>query len=102
MDVEITYVLMLGLARRHGAQRGAAEKSHFDVAGEDVKRQEPALALDAVEWRVPFDRLADAGDGAFDSCVETASDVAFPARHGRDIGPHGCVAVTLCDLGVAA
>ena len=56
----------------------------------------------AVEGRVPFDGLAHAGDGAHDERVEAAPDVAFPARHGRDVGLHGGVAVGLRDLGVAA
>jgi len=64
--------------------------------------EEPALALDSVQRRVPFDRLAHAGDGAHDECVEAAPDVAFPARHGRDVGLHGGVAVGLRDLSVAA
>ena len=67
-----------------------------------MKAEEPALALDAIEGRVPFDGLAHAGDGAHDERVEAAPDVAFPARHGRDIGLHGGVAVALRDLRVAA
>jgi hypothetical protein len=35
-----------------------AEEGHLDVAGEDMERQEPALALDAVKWRVPPHGLA--------------------------------------------
>src|SRR5258708_3590241 len=61
-----------------------------------------ALALDAIEGRVPLDRLVHVGDGAHDERVEATPDVAFPARHGRDVGPHGCVAVRLRDLRVAA
>ena len=67
-----------------------------------MKVEEPALALDSVEGRVPFDRLAHAGDGAHDERVEAAPDVAFPARHGGDVGLHGGVAVRLRDLRVAA
>ena len=67
-----------------------------------MEAEEPALALDAVERRVPFDRLVHAGDGAHDERVEAAPDVAFPARHGRDVGLHGGVAVGLRDLRVAA
>ena len=67
-----------------------------------MEAEEPALALDAVERRVPFDRLAHAGDGAHDERVEAAPDVAFPARHGRDVGLYGGVAVGLRDLRVAA
>src|SRR5439155_4470490 len=64
-------------------QRRAAEESHLDVLREAGEAEEPALALDAIEGRVPFDRLAHAGDGAHDERVEAAADVAVPARHGR-------------------
>ena len=64
--------------------------------------EEPALALDAIEGRVPLHRLAHAGDGTHDDRVEAAPDVAFPARHRRDVGPHGGVAVGLRVLRVAA
>src|SRR4029450_6663888 len=67
-----------------------------------MKAEEPAVALDAVEGRVPLDGLAHIGDGADDERVEAAPDVAFPPRHRRDVGLHGSVAVGLCDLGVAA
>jgi len=67
-----------------------------------MKAEEPALALDAIEGRVPFDGLAYAGDGAHDERVEAAPDVAFPAWHGRDVGLHRGVAVGLRDLRVAA
>src|SRR5229473_2254847 len=67
-----------------------------------MEAEEPALAVDAIEGRVPFDRLAHAGDGAHDERVEAAPDVAFPARHGCDVGLHGGVAVGLRDLRVAA
>ena len=39
--------------------------------------EEPALALDFVKRRVPFDCLARAGDGAHDKRVEAAPDAAF-------------------------
>src|SRR5438046_1858771 len=64
--------------------------------------EEPALALDSVEGRVPFDRLAYTGDGARDERVEAAPDVVFPARHGLDVGLHGGVAIGPRDLRVAA
>src|SRR5947208_1538321 len=102
MDVEVARVLALGFARGDRTQRCAAEESHLDVLREAMNAEEPALALDAIEGRVPFDRLAHAGDGAHDERVEAASDVAFPARHGRDVGLHGGVAVGLRDLRVAA
>src|SRR5438105_3667853 len=102
MDVEVARVLALGLAGGDRTQRRAAEESHFDVLREAMEAEEPALALDAIEGRVPFDRLVHAGDGAHDERVEAAPDVALPARHGRDIGLHGGVAVGLRDLRVAA
>src|SRR5436190_15704446 len=106
MDVEVARVLALGSAGRDRTQRRAAEESHFDVAREAMEAEEPglplALALDSVQRRVPFDRLAHAGDGAHDERVEAAPDLAFPARHGRDVGLHGGVAVGLRDLRVAA
>src|SRR5437867_6511920 len=102
MDVEVARVLSLGLAGGDGTQRRAAEESHLDVLREAIDAEEPALALDSVKRRVPFDRLAHAGDGAHDERVEAAPDVTFPARHGRDVGLHGGVAVGLRDLRVAA
>ena len=67
-----------------------------------MEAEEPDLVLDAIEGRVPFDRLAHAGDGARDERVEAAPDVAFPARHGGDVGLHRGIAVALRDLRVAA
>jgi hypothetical protein len=102
VDVEVAYVLVLGRRRRRRTQRRAAEESHFDVPREAMKAEHPALAVDAIEGRVPFDGLAHAGDGAHDERVEAAPDVAFPAWHGCDVGLHRQVAVGLRDLGVAA
>jgi len=64
--------------------------------------EEPALALQAIEGRVPLHGLAHTRDGTHDERVEAAPDVAFPARHGRDVGLHWGVAVGLRDLRVAA
>src|ERR1700736_5991311 len=58
-----------------------------------MKVEKPALALDAIEGRVPLDSLAHVGDGAHDERVEVTPDVAFPARHGREVGLHRGVAV---------
>src|SRR5439155_18516181 len=102
MDVEVARVLALGRSRRDRTQRRAAEESHFDVVREAMDAKEPALALDSVKWRIPFDCLAHAGDGAHDERVEAAPDLPFPARHGCDVGPHRGVALGLGDLGVAA
>src|SRR6185503_4511137 len=83
-DVEVAHVLLLGLAGRKRTQRRAAEESHLDVFREAMNAEEPTLALDAIEGRVPFDRLVHARDGARDERVEAAPDLALPARHGRD------------------
>src|SRR5919106_4192108 len=101
VDVEVAHVLLLGLAGGKRTQRRAAEESHFHVLREAMKAEEPALAPDAIEGRVPFDRLSHARDGAHDERVEAAPDFAFPARHGRDGGLHRRVAVALLDLRVA-
>src|SRR3546814_14819069 len=74
----------------------------LDIAREAMEAQEPALALDPVEGRVPSDRLQRIGNGARDQRVEAAPGIAFPARHRGDIGLHGRVAVALGDLRIAA
>src|SRR5215813_2825912 len=53
-DVKVARVLALAGAGRDRPQRGAAEEGHLDVVREDVERQEPTLALDAIERRVPL------------------------------------------------
>src|ERR1700687_4270075 len=102
MDVEVAHFLLFGLAGGYRTQRRAAEESQRDVLREAMDAEEPALALDSVQRRVPFDRPAHAGDGAHDERIEAAPDVAFPARHWRDVGLHGGVAIGLRDLRVAA
>jgi hypothetical protein len=102
MNVEVARVLVFRLAGRERAQRRAAEERHLHVLVEAVVTEEPALALDAVERRVPFDRLAHAGDAALDERVEAPAEVALPARHRGDVGLHGRIAVALRDLRVAA
>src|SRR5262249_11639847 len=62
MDVEVARVLALGLAGRERTQRGAAEERHLHVIREATEAEEPALVLDSIERRVPFDCLAHAGD----------------------------------------
>src|SRR5438874_3583300 len=89
VDVEVAHFLLLGLAGGDRTQRNAAKESYLDVLREAMEAEEPALALDAIEGCVPFDRLAHAGDGAHDERVEAAPDVPFPARHGRNEGLHG-------------
>src|SRR5215211_5998430 len=44
---------------------------------EAMKAEEPALALDAIEERVPLHGFAHAGDGAHDERVEAAPKIAF-------------------------
>jgi hypothetical protein len=67
-----------------------------------MEPEKPALTLEAIERRVPSHGLSDIRHGAPDQRIETAPDVAFPARHGRDIGLHRGVAIALRDLRVAA
>src|SRR5215831_13693149 len=102
VDVEVAHFLMLGPAGGDRTQRHSAEESHLDVLREAMEAEEPALARNAIERRVPFDCLAHAGNGVHDERVEAASDVPLPARHGRDVGLHGGVAIGLCNLRVAA
>src|SRR3981081_887341 len=61
VEVEVAHLLLLGLTGGDRTQRRAAEKSHFDVLREAMEAEEPALALDAIEGRVPFSRLAPPG-----------------------------------------
>src|SRR4030095_4755794 len=101
-NVIVAHVLVLGLAQRDRTQRCAAEEGNLDVVGEAMKAEEPDVFLDTVEWRVPFDRLAHLRDSVRDERLEAPADLAFPARHGRDVGLHGSVAIALRDLRVAA
>jgi hypothetical protein len=102
VNVEVAHVLVLRLDGRDWTQRHVAEERHLDVLREAMEGKEPALALDALEGRVPPHGLAHVGHGAHDERVEVAPDVAFPARHGGDVGLHGGVPIGLHDLGVAA
>src|SRR5262245_47316635 len=102
VDVEVAYFLLLGLAGGERPQRRAAEETHLDVLVEAMKAEEPALALDTIEGRVPLDSLVHVGDRARDDGVEALPELAFPARHGRDVCLDGSVAVALRDLRIAA
>jgi len=102
VDVEVADFPVLGFAGWEWSQRRTAEESHFHVFRKAMKAEEPTLALHAIEGRVPFDCLAHSGDGARDDLVKAAPKIAFPVRHGRDVGLHGGVAVSLGDLRVAA
>jgi hypothetical protein len=42
-----------------------------------METEEPALALDAIKWRIPLHGLAYVRDAAHDELVEAAPDVAF-------------------------
>src|SRR5690606_15377096 len=81
---------------------GATEKSDFDVFRKAMKAEKPALALDAIEGRVPFDCLVYTGNGARDHCIEPAADIALPARHRGDVRPYRRIAIGFCDLRIAA
>ena len=67
-----------------------------------MKVDEPALTVDAIERRVPFDGLVHARDCAYDECIEAATDVAFPAWYRGDERLRGRIAVASRDLRVAA
>src|SRR4051794_39076339 len=54
-----------------GSQRRAFEEGHFDVIRKRMEAEEPALSVDAIERRVPFDGLAHAGNRAHDERVES-------------------------------
>src|SRR5205814_170578 len=101
MDVDPARVLARA-SGWNGSQRRASEEGHLDVAGEDVERQEPALTLDAVKWRVPLHGLAHVGNGLHNQRVEPAPDTALPAGHRGDVRLHRGVTVGLRDLRIAA
>ena len=56
--------------------------------------------MEGLERRATAEAMADYFEA--DERIEAAPDVAFPARHGGDVGLHGGVAVGLRDLRVAA
>src|SRR5437867_2443017 len=74
VDVDPARVLA-GAAAWSGSQRPAAEEGHLHVAGENVERQEPTPALDAVERRVPLHGLAHVRHAAHDEPVEALPEV---------------------------
>src|SRR5262249_33983584 len=92
-DVEVAHFFLLGFAGWEWPERRAAEEGHLHILREAMEAEEPALALDAVEGRVPLHASAHVGHVARDERVEAATDVALPTGHGRDVGLHGCVAV---------
>ncbi len=103
VDVDPAHVLAAVRATgRDRSQRLAVEEGHLNVASEDVERQEPALTLDAVKWRVPLHGFAHFGRVAHDDRVEALPEDALPAGHRCDVCLHGGIAVRLRDLRVAA
>src|SRR5438132_7355289 len=101
VDVDPARVLARA-AGWNGPKRRAAKEGYLDVAGEDMERQEPALALEAIKWRVPLHGLAHVGHVPHNERVEPAPDVVLPARHPDDVRLHRGVAVRLRDLRVDA
>ena len=76
--VDVDPAGILAACRPGGTGRSdALEEGHLHVAGEDVERQEPALALDAVERRVPLHGLVHGGHVARDDRVEPAPTSRF-------------------------
>src|SRR5229473_760325 len=102
VDVDVARVLALAGAGRDRSQRLAAEEGHLDVVREGVEPQEPTLALDAVQRRVPLHGLAHIGHVPHDERVEAFPEVALPTRHRGDVRLHRGVAIRLRDLRVAA
>src|SRR5690606_16720196 len=82
VDIQVAHLRMLGLARRLRLQGSTAEEGDLDVLGEAMKAEKPAIFLDAIERRVPLDRLAHAGNRLFDQRIETAAHRTLPLRHG--------------------
>src|SRR3546814_17899671 len=89
-DLEIARVFVLRIDGRERIERGALEERDLDIAREAMEAQEPALALDPVEGRVPSDRLQRIGNGPRAQRVEAAPGIAFPARpRGGNVLPGG-------------
>src|SRR3974390_1843034 len=57
MDVEVAHLFGVGLAGRDREQRRAAEEGQLYVLRKTMEVEEPALALDAIEGRVPLHSL---------------------------------------------
>ena len=87
--------------KRFDKDKDLQEKLSKTKKLEEVKAEEPALALEAIEGRIPAHGLLHIGHRTHDKLVEAAPDVALPARHGGDVGLHGRVAVPLGNLRVA-
>src|SRR5689334_12639293 len=57
VNVEVARLAGFGWTGRLGPQRRAAKERDFHVVREAMQADEPAVALDAVKRRVPFDGL---------------------------------------------
>src|SRR5262249_50044282 len=101
VDVDVARVLALAGAGRNGLQRRAVEEGYLDVAREGVEPEEPTLALNAVQRRVPLHGLAHVGHVAHDERVDALPELALPSRHRGDVRLHRGVAVSLRDAWVA-
>src|SRR5688572_7577005 len=77
-DIEIARVLIFAGPGWQRIERRAAKERYLHVMREDVKRQKPALALDAIERRVPFHSLLHLRHCADNERVEALSHRAFP------------------------
>lgn len=96
------FLAALSTAGREWLEGGAFEEGDFDVAGEDVEGEEPAIAFDAVEGGVPFHGFVDRWDMPNNQCVQFDADCLFPAGQGGDVGLNGFVSVRFGDLRIAA
>lgn len=102
MNVQIARVRILGLNRESWLQRRPTEESDLDVLCDAVEGYEPALALNAIERRIPPYSFAHVGNRTGNQRIKVPTDVTFPSRHGSNVGLHRGIAVTLGDLWVAA
>src|SRR5215472_4310557 len=77
----------LAIAPVIGASFASRNASRWlsSVARREV--EEPALAFNTTEGRVPLHGLAHARHGAHDERVEASPDIAFPVRHGLRCRP---------------
>src|SRR3546814_18339760 len=67
-DLEIARVFVLRIDGRERIERGALEERDLDIAREAMEAQEPALALDPVEGRVPRSEERRVGKECVSTC----------------------------------
>jgi len=102
VDIEPTaFAAFGGPAGRDRVERCPLEERNLDVACEDMEADEPTLAFDGVERRVPSDRFAHLRDRLHDERIELFAQRPFPARHGRDVSLDRRVPVGLGNLRIA-